>query len=48
MTRGLLVLMTTVDGKVMEKTEDQYTDANFVNLSKNLEGHEYFTSRFRW
>jgi len=35
-TRGLFVLMTTVEGKAMEKTKDQYTNSYFMKFSKKL------------
>jgi len=34
-TKGLYVPMTTVDGKIVKKTEEQYTQEDFVRLSKN-------------
>jgi len=29
-----MVLITTVHGKVVDKIKDQYTEANFIKLSK--------------
>jgi len=34
-TKGPYVPMTTVDGKVVKKTEEQYTQEDFARLSKN-------------
>jgi len=34
-TKGPYVPMTTVDGKTIKKTEDQYTQEDFTRLSKN-------------
>jgi len=42
MIRGQFVLMTTVGGEVIETAEDQYTDADFMNLSKKITGPQIF------
>ena len=34
-TKGPYVPMTTIDGKVVKKTEDQYTQEDFARLSEN-------------
>ena len=34
-TKGPYVRTTTIDGKVVKKTEDQYTQEDFAKLSKN-------------
>jgi len=34
-TKGSYVPLATIDEKVVEKTEDQYTQVDFVKLSKN-------------
>ena len=35
-TKGPYVRTTTIDGKVVKKTEDQYTQEDFAKLSKKL------------
>jgi len=43
-TKGPYIPMTTVDGKVVKKVEDQYTQEDFAELSKNCKTmHILFT-----
>ena len=46
-TKGPYAPMTTVDGKMVKKTEEQYTQEDFARLSKNCKAMHFFILRFR-